>query len=370
MSDTLSDFAALLERCWGDIGVIFRRSTDRAQWAEGLAEWLGDCAPSAAWTACLLNGEGTARWAVRPGEKVDSSERKHILQSQLSSLYPLARGVETLPLEAMPGYRVLVSAIHYEERPRGFLIIALPRATPQVDVAHAEAILTAVAPTVAQCWTMETLQFERAEWERFTLLGRAFTGLAHELNNILNSMMLQTSMVQLRVDPQRRQELAAIRQQGAQAAELLRSCQHFVHQHHEALYPVDLESVLAEMLEENPDLRRRVSLRSSVHSPHLQSTRSAVKQFLRLLLEGVCAGTKDTVSAAIETQEHGVALTLTVASANFGIDGAPSALQVTLWQHLDEVSRQAGQALLRELGGILTAQRAGEDSTILRIVWE
>lgn len=370
MSDTLSDLPALLERCWNDIAAIFRRSTDRAQWAEGLAEWLVGSAPGAAWSACLLNSEGTACWAVRPDEESTLSERLNILQSQLPLFDPLARGVETLPLEAMPDYQVLASAIHREERPRGFLLIALPRTTSQIEVAYAETLLAAAAPTVAQCWTMQTLQRERAEWERFTLLGRAFTGLAHELNNMLNSMMLQTSMVQLHVDPQRRQELTAIRQQGAQAAELLRSCQHVVHQHHEALYPVELASVLAEILEENPDLRRRVSLRASIDSPHLQSTRSAVKLLVLLLLEGVCAATTATVSVATQTQEQGVALTLTVPAATFGFEGDHSALQATLWQHLDEVSRQAGQASLRELGGTLTAQRAGEDSAILCVVWK
>src|SRR5690348_14922564 len=128
-----------------------------------------------------------------------------------------------------------------------------------------------LAAILARC---EALQREQAELARFALVGQAFIGLAHELNNALNSMMLQTSVVQLRVDEQARHELDAIRQHGAQAAFLLRSLQQVVQERREKSYNVDLNSVVAEALEEDAELRRRVSPRLSPKAPQIHSTRS------------------------------------------------------------------------------------------------
>ena len=214
---------------------------------------------------------------------------------------------------------------------------------------------------LARC---EALEREQAELARFALIGQAFIGLAHELNNALNSMMLQTSVVQMRVDEQGRHELAAIRQHGAQAAGLVRTLQHAVQERREKSYSVDLNSVLTEIVQEDLELRRCLSLSLSPKVPHIHSARSAVKQLVRLLLEGVCAGKKTTVKAATGEQEGGAFLSLTLA----GAEGDASTVEALLWQDLDEVGRLAGQSLLRQLGGAATAERTG-DARILRIIW-
>jgi len=210
----------------------------------------------------------------------------------------------------------------------------------------------------------ETLQREQAELARFALIGQAFIGLTHELNNALNSMMLQTSVVQMRVDEQGRQELAAIRQHGAQAAGLVRTLQHAVQERREKSYAVDLNSVLGEILEEESALSCSVSPVLSQKAPIIHSTRSAVKQLIRLLLEGVCAGKHAKVTAATGEQDGGAVLSLTLT----GPQGEESTVEVLLWQNLDEVGRLAGQSLLRQLGGTLTAERT-DNERILRITW-
>jgi phosphoglycerate-specific signal transduction histidine kinase len=217
------------------------------------------------------------------------------------------------------------------------------------------------AALLARC---EALEREQAELARFALIGQAFIGLAHELNNALNSMMLQTSVVQMRMDEQGRHELAAIRQHGAQAAGLVRTLQHAVQERREKSYPVDLNSVLTEIVQEEPELRRHLSPSLSPKAPHIHSTRSAVKQLVRLLLEGACAGKKITVKAATGEQEGSAVLSLSIA----GADADASTVEALLWQNLDEVGRLAGQSLLRQLGGAMTAERTG-DAHILRILW-
>lgn len=211
----------------------------------------------------------------------------------------------------------------------------------------------------------EALQREQAELARFALVGQAFLGLAHELNNMLNSMMLQTSVLQMRVEEQARQELAAIRQHGAQAAGLLRTLQHIVQERREKAYLVDLNSVLTEILEEQAELRRRVSPLLSPKAPPIPSTHSAVKQLLCLVLEGVCAGTKASVKAATGEQDGSALLSLTIAAVP---DGAAD-VDTVLWNNLDEVGRLAGPSLLRQLGGIATSERTGAGDVMLRLAW-
>lgn len=371
MNDSTSDLAGMLSRCQSGIAAIFRQAATCSERAGALADLLRQLAPLAAWTACSLRGDGTICLAIRPdGDAVDS-EQKLLFQSQLSCLDPLASEVRRLPAETLTGHQVLVSAIHDQESPRGYLAIGLPIETAETAAARAEALLTAAAPAAALCCKLEALQREQAELSRFALLGQAFVGLAHELNNALNLMMLQTSVVQMRVDQQVRQDLAAIRQHGTQAAGLLRSLQHVVQERREKSYAVDLNSVLAEVLEEEVELRRRVSPRLSESVPSIASTQSAVKQFVRLLLEGVCACTQATVTAATGEQEGGAALRLTIADppADLGAESAPPAAEAILWRNLDEVGRQAGQSLLRQLGGALTLERASDGALALHIVW-
>jgi phosphoglycerate-specific signal transduction histidine kinase len=210
----------------------------------------------------------------------------------------------------------------------------------------------------------ESLQREQAELARFALIGQAFIGLTHELNNALNSMMLQTSVVQMRVDEKGRQELAAIRQHGAQAAGLVRTLQHAVQERREKSYAVDLNSMLAEILDEESELHHSVSLVLSQKTPVIQSTRSAVKQLIRLLLEGACAGKQTTVTVATGEQGGGAVLSLTLT----GPQGEESIVEMLLWQNLDEVGRLAGQSLLRQLGGTLTAEQTGNEH-IFRVTW-
>lgn len=369
MNRSVSDLAGLLARCHDGIAAVLQDTTARSEWADRLAELLRELAPQASWTACLLRGEDAVAWAVRPALPAADCEFERIMRSQLSFLNPRAEGVTALPAETLPGQCVLVSAIHLKESPQGFLAIGFACPAPTEEAAHAEALLRMAAPLVALHERVRMLQHERIELERFALLGQAFAGLSHELNNALNSMMLQTSVVQLRVDPTTRQELSAIRQHGAQAAGLLRSLQHLVQERREHFYPIDLNSVLREVLEENGKLRGRVSPSLSANAPCVQGMRSVIKQLVRLLLEGVCAGSKATVNATTDAQD-GVSLTLAFADTNLGTVEDAMLLETILWHNLDEIGRQAGQSLVRQLGAVLTAERMGEQTLALRLVWK
>lgn len=43
--------------------------------------------------------------------------------------------------------------------------------------------------------------------------------------------------------------------------------------------------------------------------------------------------------------------------------------EALVWQNLDEVSRQAGPSLLRQLGGVLEVETHAEGGVVLRAIW-
>lgn len=372
MNPSLSGLPGILDRCHTGIAAILRESTGLPERANGLARLLRELLPETSLTACLLRRDGRVCLAIRSREENVDSDQENVLRSQLSSLDPLASGVQHLPAEASAGLQGLASAIREGERAWGFLVSALPDGAGATERVRAEVVLTTAASAVALRCLLEAIQHERAELTRFALVGQAFAGLAHDLNNALNSMMLQTSVVQLRVDPQVRQELAAIRQHGAQAAGLVRSLQHVVQERREQFSDIDLNSVLTELLGEAAELRRRLVPRFGSDSPRIRSTRSAVKQLVRLLLEGVCAATKAAVPVETSVRDGGAILDLKMPDAVADLDGEGGhavAVEALLWQNLDEIGRQAGQSLLRQLGGVLTLERTEDGAIILRVAW-
>lgn len=363
MNGSLSDLAGLLDRCQAGLVAAFRQASTRPERAARLADLLFDLCPRATLTACRL-GDESGCLAVRPERALDEKQAQR-LRTQLASLAPLASGVQTLSRSPRPSLRLLAAAIHEEDRPRGFLAIGLP-ASEAEEIVRAEVLLAACAPAAALRGALESARGEQAELTHFALLGQAFAGLAHDLNNALNSMMLQASVVQLRVDEAARHDLAAIRQHGAQAAGLLRSLQHAAMERRQQSYPVNLNNVLAEVLEDDAELRRRITVQRAEETPLIEGTHGAVKQLVRLLLEGVFAGTPSALTVRTEKQEEGAALTLTLAETPEG-DLPP--LDALLWHNLDEVGRHAGQSLLRQLSGTLEVEARAEGGLTLRIRW-
>lgn len=368
MTGAFTDFAALLGRCHDGIAAISQQATTPAEEAERFAALLGQLAPQAVWTACLLRSEDAVSCAFWPPACPSQCEYERLIRSQLSFSHSLAKSVAVLPSEALPSFCVRIAAIHFKEQPLGFLVLALANNASAEETARVDALLQTAANLAALQGRVQALQRDRAELERFALLGQAFAGLSHELNNALNSMMLQTSVVQLRVDPSVRQEIAAIRQHGAQAAALLRSLQHLVQARREQFYPVPLNEVVVEILDEDAKLHARVSPSLSPHTPRVSGTRSAVKQLVRLVMEGVCAGADTTAKAATDSQEGG-SLTLTLPKTNLNDEENVPLLETVLWQNLDVIARQAGQSLVRQLGILLKAERTEGDLLIVSLLW-
>ena len=363
-----SELAVLVSRCHAGIETLFRGRGSRQELAAGLADLLRELDPAAGLTACLLRGSDVGFLAARSATGPVDAAQNTLLRSRLASIDPLALGVQSLSSSAS-GSRPLAAAILESGRYRGALLIQLGGDEASEAIDRTVALLSVCAPLVALRLALETLQGEQKELAAFALVGQAFLGLTHELNNALNSMMLQTSVVQLRADPQTRQDLDPVRQHGAQAAGLFCSLQHTVQERRERFYAVDLNGVVAEVLEEEPRLRQALTAQLAMETPMIQGTRVAVKQFVRLLLHGVCAGTKSALRLGTEKRSDGAALRVEIAESPAGMasEGVPP-VDAVLWQNLDEVDRQAGRSLLRQLGGEIVVEPR-EGRLLLRVVW-
>lgn len=364
MTISPSDLAGAQRRCQAAAAAMARPESGGADRAGCFADLLLELIPGAGLAACLLSGADSPL-ALRPDDRANDREILRFLRSQLDCYDSRGEAVQRLPEGPSLDLRLRATTISAGKRVRGFLLLGLPSDTVDEEQRRAEMLLSVVGPTLGLCWELEAVRAEHDELVRFALLGQAFAGLAHELNNALNSMMLQSSVVQLRVDEEARQELAAIRQHGVQAAALVRSLQLVVQERREQFYPVDLNRIVAEVVEE-PELRDRVSLELATEVPWVRATRSALKQLIHLLLKDACDGTTGTVRVATSKRDGGVALDISLAATN---ENTASPVEELLWNNLDDLGRQAGQSLLRQLGGTLTVEQGSIKGWVLRIAW-
>jgi hypothetical protein len=58
-----------------------------------------------------------------------------------------------------------------------------------------------------------------------------------------------------------------------------------------------------------------------------------------------------------------------IADISAAAEEGPEFADAILWQNLDEVARQAGQSLLRQLDGMLEVELRAEGGVMLRVVW-
>jgi hypothetical protein len=218
-------------------------------------------------------------------------------------------------------------------------------------------------------------QQELAELTPAAAVGTATLGIAHELGNCLNSMMLQASIIQMQAPADLKEKIAAFRNQGAQAAALLRPLQRLRHQGKETLYPVDVNAILREVLAEKNDCLAQFRVDEAPDLPPLLSTRAAALRLFRFLrdgLLGLAASPTDVIRGETSRQNGGgkFALTLKVLLPE------PTALKDLfcsgegLFANMDEIDRLAIQSLMRMLDVALHAANLEKQGLTLELTWK
>lgn len=136
--------------------------------------------------------------------------------------------------------------LHQESTPP---IEALVSATP---IRTAQGEITGALVAVRDVTEVRRLQRHLAETERHLAVGQMATGLAHDLNNVLNTIGQAASVANSRLDapaPERRTYLQMIQNAVRNGAEIIRSIRDYVRDTGGRREPVDVCRVLREALE-------------------------------------------------------------------------------------------------------------------------
>ncbi len=205
---------------------------------------------------------------------------------------------------------------------------------------------------------------ERDEFAGFALAGQAAAGLAHELNNLLNTIVLQASVLQLQVDEKFHPALDVIRKQANASTGLLRTLSQVSGDRVKRFYSVDLVRAVQEVLAEEPALGARICWASPGQPlPTFRGIYSGLKQVVRLLLKAA-AGESSSLQVRACCDGPGVQLVIEcnedlTASNDCGL----------LWSRLGELEQLAGQSLLRQMDGELQMAPRPDGGFIVRASW-
>ena len=137
--------------------------------------------------------------------------------------------------------------------------------------------------------------FQDPELTELMILADAVSGLMHELNNGLNRVSLQASVIQMQGGEQMQEGVTLIRQETARAATLLRPLQMVRQRQGQVQSPVELNSTVEVVLEALPSLAERLRFEPGERLPALFASSGSVQRliayFLRLALDGMEART-------------------------------------------------------------------------------
>ena len=212
----------------------------------------------------------------------------------------------------------------------------------------------------------EAAERERDEFAGFALAGQAAAGLAHELNNLLNTIVLQASVLQLQVEETHHPALDMIRRQANVSTGLLRVLAQVSGDRAKSFYPVDLNRALQEVLAEQSTLAALVQWVPAENSlPSVRGVYSAVKQLVRLIL--TAASGPNLSPIRMRASGEGEGLQLVIESEECPAESVDNAF---LWGRLGELEQLAGQSLLRQLDGTLRVGPKPGGGFLLRITWE
>jgi len=185
--------------------------------------------------------------------------------------------------------------------------------------------------------------------------------VAHDLNNLLNTMLLQLTILERKGLPEELlSETAVIRQTGRQAAALLKHLQDHVRPETSPLLPLDLNELVREVFAG----RNGVRLELAAHLPRVQGRPEELRQALQMLVADIAASAPDSslILARSEVAEDRVLLHIS--------DEGPSVSPEDLPRHFgpffrprpgsDGVRLPVCRAMVRRLHGSVRAENRAE----------
>jgi hypothetical protein len=218
---------------------------------------------------------------------------------------------------------------------------------------------------------LEESRQEQAESASLAMLGEAMAHVAHAVGNHLNSMLLQAAVIQMRVDPARREELGQLRREGTQAANRLRPLQEARTRYESSAERTDLAQAIAAVLAGAPDLAARVRFEPGTGVAPLpyppRPLRRLVTVLLHVALSSHAGPGALRVTTAARESELQLVLDLTGPHLEQG-EGTLADLPAEAFGGLADLERSAAEGLVRRLNGrVVVLPREGGVS--LLVAW-
>jgi hypothetical protein len=362
----------------GALELLFHETLPAPERAQRLAELLRQLAPGGL-AACLLRTGETPILACS-AEAGLPTELEQAVQHELTRLDGCAAGLVRLEdLEKPLSLHSQAVAVTHGDHSWGYLLLGQPRDAAAEWLTVTGALLQATARTLALHLHLETesarareVRDRLAEIGDVALLGDAALMLAHDLNDVLNTMILQASLVQMKVDAQRREELGLIRQQGRRAAGLLLPLQQTWQQRRHGGQAVDLNALVRQVAAESEAPRARLDLAAEL--PPVPVTRSGLRRLVGVLLRLVSSHRPATTEPILiqTVADGGVRLLVSAAplaatgeempnpfDAEDGLFGGPTLLEGL-----------ALQSLLRQSNGKFRVSRLPEGGLAVSVTWQ
>jgi hypothetical protein len=334
MEDSISELLSPWREWPERLPRLLREVTGPAERAQALAEWLCRLVPPARFSRCRLEVERSCG----DGSAAD----------------------------------VVVAPLRWGNGEQGELVVGLPRGTAASERAAIGTLLGLAAQGLALHLEVEALRAEREECADFVTVGEAMIGLTHAVNNSLNTMVLQTATVQLRVSPELSEQLMAIRREGAAAAARLRPLQQLRHARQEGASS-DLASSVRAALAEAPGVARRCAVELGAGLPRVAAFAGALRRVTTLLLRaGVSCLSSEKALLRVRTErdEQGVALVLEADGPFAGESpGQLTDLPLALFDGHDQLERVAAEAMVKRLDGRLALSKREDGGLTIRVVW-
>jgi signal transduction histidine kinase len=300
-----------------------------------------------------------------------------------AGLDPLSVGPMRLPdLERRLGWYSQAAAIVHGQQAWGFLLLAQPDDTPAEWLAPAETLLLGTARTLALHLQLEEEARQRhelleqiAESADLVLRGEAGAGLIHELNNCLNGILLQASIVETRLTPQLREEMDVIQRQGRQAAALLRPLQQGRQEQRQRVRPVDLNRIVREVRTAETEASRHVRTDLAPDLPPVAATCDGLRNLVRWLLHVVLSRQPSSAGpVSVRTRVEGPRVLLVLEDAGPPV---PETALVHLFDTEEGIFAPsslleglASRSLLRQFGATLQAQARREGGLTWTVEWK
>jgi hypothetical protein len=178
--------------------------------ASAIGRLLRELLPAAQLVACRL-GSGKS-----PAQAIDGSGGAEAKSLALAALDNQVQGAQEPHVSKDGTLSCVSAALKHGNRSWGGISVVIPTETFEEVGAAVLGLISFTAALLALHLELEQGNSGAATTDRLS------AELIHELNNGLNTMVLQAAVVQAKVDESLRAELAAIRQVGAQVAERLR----------------------------------------------------------------------------------------------------------------------------------------------------